>query len=285
MQDRIDQAYAMMSPCVVCPRECRVDRAAGETGFCGIAANPLVSSAGPHFGEEPPLVGYGGSGTIFFAGCNLGCVFCQNHDISHGRAGTAATVDAIADLMLRLEARGCHNVNFVTPTHVMPHVLDAVVRARDRGLQVPIVYNSGGYERLDALKLLDGVVDIYMPDAKYADATMAEQYSQAPDYPDVMRAALKEMHRQVGDLEIVDGVAVRGLLVRHLVMPNNVAGSREIIDLLADEVSPHTYVNVMEQYRPVFHADEHPAIARRPTHAEFMDAYRHAQQRGLRIAR
>ena len=285
MKDRVEHAYAMMSPCVVCPRQCKVDRRQGATGFCGVGARALVSSAGPHFGEEPPLVGSGGSGTIFFAGCNLGCVFCQNHDISHGREGAEVEVDQIAALMLRLEAGGCHNVNFVTPTHVMPHVLEAVVGARDRGLQVPIVYNCGGYEGLEAIKLLDGVVQIYMPDAKYADTAMSERYSKAPDYPDVVKAALKEMHRQVGDLEIVDGVARRGLLVRHLVMPNDVAGSREIIDFLADEISSNTYVNVMAQYRPEFKAHDHPGIARRPTDEEFMDAYRYAESRGLRLAR
>ena len=285
MDDRVQQALALMESCALCPRHCGVNRLRGETGFCGIGARPVVASAGPHFGEEPPLVGQGGSGTIFFSGCNLGCVFCQNYDISHLRSGSEVTVERLVRLMLQLESGGCHNVNFVTPTHVMPHVLAAVHQARKEGLTAPIVYNCGGYEALDALKLLDGAVEIYMPDAKYASGEAAAKYSKAPDYPEVMKAALREMHRQVGDLEIVDGVARRGLLVRHLVMPNNVSGSREIIDFIADEISPNTYVNVMGQYRPVFQAKGDPQIGRCPTEDEFTDAYGYAEQRGLRLAR
>ena len=285
MDDRVKQALALMESCALCPRRCGVNRLRGETGFCGIGARPVVASAGPHFGEEPPLVGQGGSGTIFFSGCNLGCVFCQNYDISHLRSGSEVTAERLVRLMLQLESGGCHNINFVTPTHVMPHVLDAVHQARKEGLASPIVYNCGGYEALDALKLLDGAVEIYMPDAKYASRDLAAKYSKAPDYPEVMKAAVKEMHRQVGELEIVDGVALRGLLVRHLVMPNNVAGSREIIDFIADEISPDTYVNVMSQYRPAFHAKGDAQIGRCPTEEEFLDAYRYAEQRGLRLAR
>ena len=275
----------MMESCELCPRLCGVNRLDGEKGFCGIGAQPTVASAGPHFGEEPPLVGYGGSGTIFFSGCNLGCIFCQNYDISHLRSGAKVTVGQLVEMMLGLAKGGCHNINFVTPSHVMAHVLDAVHQARAKGLSVPIVYNCGGYERLEALKLLDGAVEIYMPDAKYANGEHGAKYSRAPDYPDVIKAALTEMHRQVGDLEIVDGVATRGLLVRHLVMPNDVAGSHEMIDLLADEVSPNTYVNVMAQYRPVFKAKGDPEIGRYPTEDEFEEAYRYAESRGLRLAR
>ena len=285
MKDNVQQAYAMMGSCELCPRLCGVNRLDDEKGFCGVGAQPIVASAGPHFGEEPPLVGYGGSGTIFFAGCNLGCIFCQNYDISHQRSGTPVTVGQLVEMMLSLAKAGCHNINFVTPSHVMAHVLDAVHQARTKGLSVPIVYNCGGYERMEELKLLDGAVEIYMPDAKYANGDHAAKYSKAPDYPDMMKAALKEMHRQVGDLEIVDGVATRGLLVRHLVMPNDVAGSREIIDFLADEVSPNTYVNVMGQYHPVFKAKGDPEIGRYPTEDEFREAYRYAESRGLRLAR
>ncbi len=285
MNDRIRQAYEMMDACALCPRACGANRRRGERGFCGVGSQPVVSSAGPHLGEEPPLVGYFGSGTIFFAGCNLGCVFCQNFDISHGRAGRETSVEGVVELMLRLEAHGCCNINFLTPTHVMPHVLDAIAQARGRGLRVPIVYNCGGYESLDALRLLEGAVEIYMPDAKFLDPRRAGAYCKAPDYPDAMKAALREMHRQVGDLEIVDGIARRGLLVRHLVMPNATDDGKAIIDFLADEISPDTYVNVMEQYRPLFRAGEHPAIARRPTRREFEEVYEHARRRGLRLAR
>ena len=284
MNDRVQRAYAMMESCSICPRNCGVNRLQGETGFCGIGANPLVSSAGPHLGEERPLVGRGGSGTIFFAGCNLGCVFCQNYDISHNRRGQEATPASIAEVMGQLERMGCHNINFVTPTHVTPQVMEAIVIARDAGLTVPIVYNCGGYESLEVLQLLEGFIQIYMPDAKYADAEMAKRYSRAEDYPDVNQAALKEMHRQVGELEIAEGVATKGLLVRHLVMPNNVSGSKAIIDFLADEISPDTYVNVMDQYRPMFRASEFPEIARCPETEEFAAAHAYARKRGLRLA-
>ncbi len=283
-QEAIEQAYALANPCVICPRLCKVDRPAGETGYCGVGALPMVSSAGPHYGEEPPLVGCGGSGTIFFGGCNLGCVFCQNYSISHGREGSPTTPAQIARIMLLLQQRGCENVNFVTPTHVPPWLMEAVRLARLDGLKVPIVYNCGGYERVETLRLLEGTVDIYMPDAKYWDSEQARHYSNAPDYPELMRAALKEMHRQVGDLEIVGGAARRGLLIRHLVMPNNVAGSRGVLDFIAREVSSNSYVNVMEQYRPTYRAHEFPPIARRPTVQEYSEARDHAARLGLRLA-
>jgi len=283
MKERVEQAYEMMKACRLCPRECGADRLDGETGFCGVTAEMIVSSAGPHFGEESPLVGHGGSGTIFLAGCNLGCIFCQNYDISHGRKGAKADVDTVAGAMLDLQRIGCHNINLVTPTHYMPPLIDAFLRAKERGLTVPLVWNCGGYESIEALKLLDGIVDIYMPDVKYFDPDSAEKYSKARDYPDVVRAALKEMHRQVGDLRIRNGIATGGLLVRHLVMPNDVPRSIDIIDFLADEISPNTYVNVMAQYRPVYQAREHPDIARYPTMEEIAKVHFHAQKRGLRL--
>ena len=283
-QDALEKLYSLANPCHLCPRNCGVDRMQGEQGYCGGGSKPLVASAAPHFGEEACLVGQGGSGTIFFGGCNLLCVFCQNYDISHGTGGTPAGPDEIADLMLRLQKRGCENINFVTPSHVAPWIADAVRRARMDGLTVPIVYNSGGYDRVETLRLLEGTIDIYMPDAKFWDPEQSERYCGARDYPQVMREALKEMHRQVGDLEIRDGRAWRGLLVRHLMMPNDVAGSRDVLRFLSEEISPETYVNVMDQYRPCYRASEHADIARRPSRKECSDALDYARELGLRLA-
>jgi putative pyruvate formate lyase activating enzyme len=260
-----------------------VDRPRGELGYCGIGAQAVISSVGPHFGEEPPLVGRGGSGTIFLAGCNLLCIFCQNHDISHGRRGTPQTPARIAKTMLTLERLGCHNVNFVTPTHVTPQLLEAILIARGDGLRVPIVWNCGGYESLGSLRLLEGHIEIYMPDAKFADVETARRLADAPDYPDVMKAAIKEMHRQVGDLVIEDGLARRGLLVRHLVMPAGGAETRAIIDFLADEVSPDAFVNVMGQYHPQHGACRDGVVGRRPTLGEISSAREYARSRGLRL--
>ncbi len=278
------ELYALISPCRLCPRECRVDRTRGELGFCGTGRSALVSSAGPHFGEERPLVGTGGSGTIFFAGCNLGCIFCQNYDISHLRRGHEASPDEIAKIMLYLQNTGCLNINFVTPTHVVPQIVEALAIARSQGLSVPTVYNCGGYDSVHTLKLLDGIIQIYMPDMKYADPGPSQRLSAAPDYFEVAKAAIREMHRQVGDLEIVDGVAKRGLLVRHLVLPNDLAGTTKVVDFLADEVSPRTYVNIMDQYRPCFQAAGHPEIARYPTPAELRRSRDYAERKGLRLA-
>jgi putative pyruvate formate lyase activating enzyme len=262
-----------------------VNRQGGESGFCGIGAEAVVASAGPHFGEEDVLVGRGGSGTIFLAGCNLGCIFCQNYEISHGREGRPASPADIARMMLRLERLGCSNINFVTPTHVTPQLMHAILTAREQGLRVPIVYNCGGYEKLETLQALEGFIEIYMPDAKYADREAARELSDAPDYPEVNRAALREMQRQVGDLAIEGGIATRGLLVRHLVLPNGMAGSRPVLDFLAKEISPRTYVNVMAQYRPCYRAGGCPKITRPPTREEFLDAYDYAARLGLRLAR
>ncbi|KPK63285.1 MAG: hypothetical protein AMK73_05280 [Planctomycetes bacterium SM23_32] len=277
------EAYGLANPCRICPRLCRVDRPAGEKGYCGIGALPVVSSAGPHYGEERPLVGRGGSGTIFLAGCNLLCVFCQNYDISHGRAGQAATPAEIARVMILLERRGCENVNFVTPSHVAPWLMDAVRRARLEGFRAPIVYNCGGYEMTETLRLLEGTVDIYMPDAKFWSAETAFRYATARDYVERMRAALIEMHRQVGVLCIEDGVARRGLLVRHLVMPGLVEESKQVLRFVADEVSPHTYVNVMDQYRPMYEAHDYVEIARPITGREFREVGDYARGLGLNL--
>jgi len=282
-QEAVQNAYSLASPCRLCPRLCGVDRLAGEVGHCGIGATPLVSSAGPHYGEESCLVGRGGSGTIFLAGCSLLCAFCQNYTISHGREGQPCSPDDIAGMMLALERRGCENINFVTPTHVAPWLMDSVRRARLEGLKVPIVYNCGGYERVETLRLLEGTVDIYMPDAKFWDSEQARRYCHAPDYPELMRAALKEMHGQVGDLQILNGIARRGLLIRHLVMPNDVAGSEQVLDFIANEISPNSYVNVMGQYRPCYRAYDHAPIARPPTAEEYAAACRHARKLGLNL--
>ncbi len=244
---------------------------------------PLVSSVGPHFGEESVLVGYGGSGTIFFAGCNLGCVFCQNFDISHHRNGREVTIEELAESMLELQNIGCSNINFVTPTHVAPAIAAALELARKKGLTLPTVYNSGGYDSVETLKMLDGFMDIYMPDMKYSDSVAAKQLSDAADYPQTNREAVKEMHRQVGDLQLEKGLATRGLLVRHLVLPENLAGSFETIDFLAEQISPKTAINVMDQYRPCFKAGAHPKINRRPTFEEIESVQRYAIKKELRV--
>ncbi len=283
-EQAIKTAYKIMESCELCPRRCKVNRLNDERGFCGIGAKAVVSSAGPHFGEESVLVGNVGSGTIFFAGCNLGCIFCQNHDISQLRKGYEVETDDLTNMILQLQGRGCININFVTPTHVTPHIIESIHIARTKGLKIPTVYNCGGYESIKPLRLLAGTIDIYMPDAKYLKPGSSGKYSFAHDYPDVIKSALLEMHRQVGDLEIKDGVATRGLLVRHLVMPGNVAGSIDIIDFLANEVSNNTFVNIMEQYRPTFKTYNFPEINRPITRKEFNTVYEYAEGRGLRLA-
>jgi len=258
---RAERARRRLRDCVLCPRRCRVNRLAGELGSCHTGARARVASAGPHFGEEAPLVGRSGSGTIFFAGCNLACVFCQNHDISQPEGDSTVTAgralrweigaEELAKIMLRLQAVGCENINLVSPSHVVPQILEALVLASGRGLRLPLVYNTGGYDSLATLRLLDGVIDIYMPDMKYADEAVGLALSGVPDYVRRNRVAVREMHRQVGDLELDQrGVARRGLLVRHLVLPGGLAGTVEVARFLVQEVSRDTYLNVMDQYRP-----------------------------------
>lgn len=281
LRRREEALWALLEGCRLCPRRCGVNRLRGERGYCGAGSRAVVSSLGPHFGEEPPLVGVGGSGTIFLAHCNLGCVYCQNYEISHWAIGQAVDAEELAAGMLRLQEMGCHNVNLVTPTHFAPQIVQALIVARRRGLRLPLVWNCGGYESVEALRWLEGVVDIYMPDVKYADEEPARRYSAAPDYFDRAREALREMHRQVGDLQVVGGIARRGLLIRHLVLPGGVAGSERVFRFIARELSPHSYVNVMFQYRPLYRAAEFPEIARRPTLEEYRAALRAARAAGL----
>jgi len=280
---RADRADAFLNACALCPRACGVNRKNGGSGFCGIGAAASVASWGPHFGEERPLVGRFGSGTIFFSGCNLGCIFCQNWTISHGREGTILTDDRLARIMLELQTAGCHNINLVTPTHQIPAILRALVHAVEKGVILPIVYNCGGYESLETLRLLDGIVDIYLPDLKFMDGAHAKRYAEASDYPDVARAALLEMHRQVGDLVLdSSGIARHGLLVRHLVMPDDIAGSSEALRFIAGELSPDTYVNIMDQYHPCYRASEFSELNRRITPGEYRNALHLAKSAGLR---
>lgn len=278
----MEQGREILRECRLCPRECRVDRLAGQKGKCQVTREVVVSSYGPHFGEEAPLVGGHGSGTIFFAYCNLKCVFCQNHTISQLGEGTEVTSDELAGMMLSLQTQGCHNINLVSPTHVVPHILAALEIAVRKGLSVPLVYNTGGYDSPETLRLLDGIVDIYMPDMKYADARIAEQLSGIKDYPGANQAAVKEMHRQVGDFQMDErGVAQRGLLVRHLVLPNRLAGTEEVVRFLAQEVSRDTYLNIMAQYHPCHKAFDLPRLSRRITDKEFNEAIELAHRYGL----
>jgi len=288
LKDRVSQAADLLEDCTVCPRACHVDRTAGETGFCRTGALAQVTSFGPHFGEEPELVGRGGSGTIFVSHCNLACEFCQNYEISQCRDGKEVGAEDLAAMMLSLQRQGCHNINIVTPSHVVPQLVQALLIAAGKGLCIPLVYNSGGYDAVETLQLLDGVVDIYMPDAKYGRDEAANALSHAPDYVHVMKSALREMHRQVGDLVIEEGIAVRGMIIRHLVLPENYAGSGAVMKFIADEISKDSYVNIMAQYHPAWHArqiaDQQPGyqgLKRPVTGTEYRSAIRWAKDTGL----
>jgi putative pyruvate formate lyase activating enzyme len=276
---RINLLKGFLQECHLCPRQCRINRLNGEVGYCKAGPGLMVSSAFPHFGEERPLVGYHGSGTIFLTHCNLRCAFCQNYDISHLGRGEPITPSGMAQAMLRLQEVGCHNINFVTPTHYAPQILESLLESIRMGLRLPIVYNCSGYESLEVIQLLEGVVDIYMPDAKYMDEEYSKRFSNAQDYPEVLREILKEMHHQVGDLIINSmGIAERGLLIRHLVMPCGVASSEAILKFIAEEISVHSYVNIMDQYRPEFRSSHYPEISRRITHKEYMEAVQIAKR-------
>ncbi len=274
---------ARLSACDICPRRCRVDRRTGPLGVCRTGASARVASYGPHFGEESPLVGINGSGTVFFSFCSLLCLFCQNYEISHLGEGEEVSAERLAGIFLSLERLGCHNLNLVTPTHVTPQIVEALGVAAARGFSLPVVYNCGGYERVETLRDLEGIVDIYRPDVKFLDPDAAARYCAAPDYPDVVRAAVREMSRQVGPLRVDRrGIAVRGLLVRHLVMPDAASATRRVIDFLADEIGEDCYLNLMDQYRPCGRAAEFPAIDRRTAPEEWREAREYALSRGLR---
>jgi putative pyruvate formate lyase activating enzyme len=282
LQEKIKTAHKLLSPCNLCPRKCRVDRLSGETGVCKTAKQAWVSSYNPHFGEEAPLVGKHGSGTIFFTHCNLMCLFCQNFDISHESCGQKVSNEELAAIMLALQQQGCHNINFVTPSHVVPQILAALEIAAQQGLSVPLVYNSGGYDLPSTLRLLEGVFDIFMPDFKFWDLDVAESACQAANYSEVACKALKEMHRQVGDLIIDDvGVARQGLLIRHLVLPGGMAGTRKIMRFIAKEISTRSYVNIMPQYRPCGRAAEISGLNTFLSPTEYQNALQEAKKEGI----
>ena len=280
--ERAARALDDLASCRMCPRDCGVNRLEGELGFCRTGRLARVASYNAHFGEEAPLVGSRGSGTIFLSSCNLLCSFCQNYDISHQSEGVEVDAAHMAAMMLALAERGCHNINFVTPSHVVPQILEAVALAAGQGLHIPLVYNSGGYDRKDTLQLLDGVFDIYMPDFKFWEERWAERFCGVRDYRDIAKEALREMHRQVGDLVVDEkGVATRGVLLRHLVMPDNIAGTGEIMRWVAGEISADTYVNVMDQYRPCGQAVGDETVNRRLQGREYREAVEATKQAGL----
>jgi putative pyruvate formate lyase activating enzyme len=279
---KIETAYEILKSCTLCPRKCKVDRLAGETGVCKTGKKAYVSSFNAHFGEEGPLVGTHGSGTIFFTHCNLLCIFCQNYDISHLGHGEEISNEQLAGMMLHLQNKGCHNINFVTPSHVVPQILSAVENAISEGLSVPLVYNTGGYDSVQTLKLLEGVFDIYMPDFKFWDPEIAKTTCNAKDYPEITQKALIEMHRQVGDLLIDDrGIAKRGILLRHLVLPSGLSGTREIMRFIARKISLNTYVNIMPQYRPCGRADEVRELSVYLSQKDYETALQMAKEEGI----
>ncbi len=283
LKEKIEKAYSLLKSCALCPRKCGVDRLSGETGTCNTGKLAWVSSYNPHFGEEAPLVGAHGSGTIFFTHCNLLCLFCQNFDISHQGCGQKVSDDKLAGMMLALQNKGCHNINFVSPSHIVPQILSAVEIAAVHGLSVPLVFNTGGYDSIAALKLLEGVFDIYMPDFKFWDPQIAESACQAGDYPEIARKAFLEMHRQVGNLQVdKQGNARRGLLIRHLVLPDGLAGTREIMKFIVQNLSPDSYVNIMSQYRPCGRAAEVRGLNSNLKTDEYRLAVQAAKEAGIK---
>lgn len=281
LEKRTQKLFHVLRSCELCARKCRVNRLDGEKGYCRSGKELMVSSCGSHFGEEPELVGTHGSGTIFLTNCNLLCIYCQNYEISHQGEGEIQTEEKVAGLMIQLQKIGCHNINFVTPTHYTPQLVRAIGIAAGQGLRLPIVWNCGGYENIEIIRLLDGIVDIYMPDIKYSNDTQAKKYSNAPNYFERSKEAVREMHNQVGDLKLDErGIAYRGLLVRHLVLPDDLAGSDTVLEFLAG-LSKNTYVNIMAQYRPCGEADQNIELNRRPTAAEYFKAINTAKALGL----
>ena len=280
---RVKDAYGILESCELCPRKCGVNRLEGELGYCQSPAKAKVYSAHPHFGEELSLTGRNGSGTIFFSHCNLRCVFCQNWSISHRGDGDKIGDEGLADMMIRLQKLGCHNINFVTPTHVIPSILNATRIACNRGLKIPLVYNTSGYERVEILKLLDGIVDIYLPDLKYMDGYQAAKYSAgAIDYPEMAQRGILEMHRQVGRHRVDSrGIATKGVMIRHLVMPNRVAGSEKFVQWVAENLPKSTYVNIMPQYHVAYKAFDYPELSRGIYLREFLEAMAGAEKCGF----
>lgn len=282
-QKKISLALKMLTNCIICPKKCMSKRLQDQkNGFCRLGRYAVISSFHPHFGEEKPLVGSRGSGTIFFAHCNLACKYCQNFDISQLDLGKEVNKKRLAEIMIKLQNLGCHNINFVTPSPNVPQILEALPFAIKMGLEIPLVYNTSSYDAIPSLKLLDGIVDIYMPDTKYSDDRISIKYSSAPNYFQVMKGVIKEMHHQVGDLVIENGIAKRGLLVRHLVLPNNLAGSEKIFSFLSNEISKNTFLNIMDQYYPYFKAEKYPEIARSIKRKEFEKVLTLAQKAGLK---
>jgi putative pyruvate formate lyase activating enzyme len=280
--DIVREARQLLKACRLCPRTCGVDRTKDESGFCKAGYQPEVSSYSPHFGEESPLVGHHGSGTIFLTHCNLGCLFCQNYSISHLGEGQKIPIQRLAKMMWELQRFGCHNINFVSPTHYIPQILEALPLAIEMGLSIPLVYNTGGYDSVEALQLLDGVFDIFMPDFKYSRTASAELYSKAPDYPRAAKKAIREMFRQVGDFQLdEEGIALRGLLVRHLVLPEDLAGTKDIMRFLANSISKNTYVNIMDQYFPCGNIPLDSPLKRKITSEEFNRAIALAREEGI----
>jgi len=280
--NRTIKLVKILESCELCPRKCRVNRLRGERGYCSSGSKLVISSYGPHFGEEPELVGSHGSGTVFMTNCSLQCVYCQNYDISQLGYGEEVSNTEAVDIMLSLQERGCHNINLVTPTHFAPQLVQVITAARRMGLKIPIVWNCGGYENVEVIKLLEGFIDVYMPDMKYSETEPAERYSNAPDYFERSKEAVMEMQRQVGDLKVdVMGVAYRGLLIRHLVLPNSLSGGEKILEFITEEVSKDCYVNIMAQYRPCGKASEYEELSRRPTHGEYLRVVEFARKLGL----
>jgi len=278
----IEETFKLLESCSICPRKCKVNRLKGELGFCKTGLKPKVCSFLPHHGEEPPVSGSRGSGTIFFSHCNMACVYCQNYEFSQMGLGKEAGPEELADFMLQLQDMGCHNINLVSPTHVMPQFLKALSIAIPKGLKIPIVYNTGGYELPEMIKLLDGIVDIYLPDMRYADNQMSVKYSSAPDYPKYNQEALKEMHKQVGIAKIDnEGIIKKGLIIRHLVLPDNIAGTEQVMQFIATKLSKHTYISLMSQYFPCYKAAQHKEILRRITSEEYESAKAAMEKYGL----
>lgn len=293
---RIEKLFKILENCEICPRKCHTNRLKDERvrppglrpgevgrGYCRLGYLPIVSSFHPHFGEETPLVGKFGSGTIFFTSCNLSCVYCQNYEISQLRIGEEISFERLAEMMISLQNRNCHNINLVTPTSQVPQIIKALSLAIEEGLKIPLVYNTSSYDSLKVLKLLDGIIDIYLPDARYSDDKIALKYSNASKYFKIMKVAIKEMHHQVGDLVLdKDGIAIRGVIVRHLVLPNKLAGSEKIFKFISKEISKNTFLNIMDQYWPYYKAFEFPELTRRITDEEFQETIELARKFGLK---